>query len=100
VKPPTILGFIVAVYWIGRAGYDLGKHDADRYYAEHPVTLIAPMTYRVLAPQAQIEQPKEQPAYMAEGLFCSQDSVNWWRARTNRSCWAEDKPKVTRITVN
>lgn len=41
----VMLTFIVA----GAFGYFEGKHAADRYYAEHPVTLIQPLKYRVPA---------------------------------------------------
>lgn len=58
MKPLTILGVLVVAYWIGRAGYELGKHDADRYYAEHPVTLIQPIKLRAPDPVASIEETK------------------------------------------
>jgi hypothetical protein len=83
-----VLAVLVCAWWIGRAGYELGKHDADKWYAAHPpviegvgapqgpcgensriyidrkdsqlyTCIIAPQKLRVPSGQAQIEQPKE-----------------------------------------
>ena len=57
----TLFVLLVIAFGIGwYAGYDYGWKCADHWYARHPVTLIAPVKYRVPAPQAQIEQPKEK----------------------------------------
>lgn len=44
--------FCLMFFW---AGYVNGKRDADRYYAEHPVTLIQPLKLRAPEPVASLE---------------------------------------------
>lgn len=77
MRQGLIFSFLMALFcgmfmW---AGYVNGKRDADRWYAQHPVTnyaplncpsegcepvtLTSPIKVRVPAPQAQIETPKE-----------------------------------------
>ena len=59
IKFYVVMIALIVVYGFFHAYYD-GKHAADRYYAKQgcAVTLIAPVKYRVPAPQAKIEQPK------------------------------------------
>ena len=57
-----LIGSLIAVAALNMCClfYLIGKHSADKYYERQGcVTLIAPTKYRVPAPQAQIEQPKE-----------------------------------------
>lgn len=41
MKGISLLGVLVAIYWIGFVGYRLGKGDADHWYAHHaPSTCV------------------------------------------------------------
>lgn len=52
-----VVMFVIG-FGIHEAGYYQGKRAADRYYAEHPVTLIQPLKLRAPEPAASVEEPR------------------------------------------
>lgn len=91
-----IVIIFTALFVAGTFGYLEGKHAADRWYAQHTLKLegITDDGLGTTATRALSPSPSN---YLADGLFCSQDGVNWWHARNDGSCWASDKPSVTLI---
>lgn len=89
-----LLLICAAAGYIG--GHYDGKHAADRWYAQHTLKLEG-ITDNGLGTTATRALSSSPSNYLADGLFCSQDGVNWWRARNDGSCWASDKPSVTLI---
>lgn len=77
-------------------GYVGGKRAADRWYAQR-VLMLEGITDNGLSVSPMRAFSSSPSNYLADGLFCSQDGVNWWRARNDGSCWASDKPSVTLI---